>query len=168
MPPPGQPGRLMEGNGSGWNNVFLPRATSYRGNSPLSGEKKRPANSSCIGGSMSSVRGSPQVGRGSVAKRERFAKQNISPQLSRWFKQFVLKVHGYDKNMKIEKQPAHWKKSVYMVFILPLGRSTMNAFQPLGRHQHCGIKQSKWRIYTHTWSNQCAVSQLSLISTWLR
>ena len=67
--PPGQPGHLMEGNGSGWNNVFLPRATSYRGNSPLSGEKKRPANSSCIGGSMSSVRGSPQVGRGRVVPR---------------------------------------------------------------------------------------------------
>ena len=41
LPPPGQPGRLMEGKGTGWNNVFLPRATSNRGNSPLSGEKKR-------------------------------------------------------------------------------------------------------------------------------
>ena len=40
MPPPGQPGRLMEGKGTGWNNVFLPRATSSWGNSPLSGEKK--------------------------------------------------------------------------------------------------------------------------------
>ena len=39
LPPPGQPGCLMEGKGIGWNNVFLPRATSYRGNS-LSGEKK--------------------------------------------------------------------------------------------------------------------------------
>ena len=41
MPPPGQPGRLMEGKGTGWNNVFLPRATSKPGKSPLSGEKKQ-------------------------------------------------------------------------------------------------------------------------------
>merc|ERR1712212_363307 len=41
LPPPGQPGRLMEGKGTGWNNVFLPRATSNWGISPLSGEKKR-------------------------------------------------------------------------------------------------------------------------------
>ena len=40
LPPPGQPGRLMEGKGTGWNNVFLPRAASYQGNSPLSGDKK--------------------------------------------------------------------------------------------------------------------------------
>ena len=40
LPPPGQPGRLMEGTGTGWNNAFLPRATSNQGNSPLSGEKK--------------------------------------------------------------------------------------------------------------------------------
>merc|ERR1712142_1272821 len=41
MPPPGQPGRLMEGKGNGWNNVFLPRATSKTEKSPLSGEKKK-------------------------------------------------------------------------------------------------------------------------------
>ena len=31
----------MEGKGTGWNNVFLPHATSSRGTSPLSGEKKQ-------------------------------------------------------------------------------------------------------------------------------
>ena len=41
LPPPGQPGHLMEGKGTGWNNVFLPRATSSRGNSPLPGDKKQ-------------------------------------------------------------------------------------------------------------------------------
>ena len=40
LPPPGQLGRLMEGKGTGWNNVFLPRAKSNQGNSPLSGQKK--------------------------------------------------------------------------------------------------------------------------------
>merc|ERR1712212_238124 len=69
LPPPGQPGRLMEEKGTGWNNVFLPHATSYWGISPLSGDKKRPARSSCTEGSMSSVRGSPQVGRERVAPR---------------------------------------------------------------------------------------------------
>ena len=37
---PGQPGRLMEGKGTVWNNVFLPRATSNQGNYPLSGDKR--------------------------------------------------------------------------------------------------------------------------------
>ena len=40
IPCPLHQGRLMEGTGTGWNNVFLPRATSSQGNSPLSGEKK--------------------------------------------------------------------------------------------------------------------------------
>ena len=39
LPPPGQPGRLMEGKGTGWNNVFLPHITSNQAS--LSGDKKR-------------------------------------------------------------------------------------------------------------------------------
>ena len=31
----GPGGGLMEGTGTGWNNVFLPRATSNQGNSPV-------------------------------------------------------------------------------------------------------------------------------------
>ena len=38
-PPPGQPGRLMEGKGTGWNNVFL--RYIQPGKLPQSGEKKR-------------------------------------------------------------------------------------------------------------------------------
>ena len=53
-PPPGQPGHLMEGKGTGWNNVFLPHATSNQGNSPLSGDK-RVSWLSCIEGGMSSA-----------------------------------------------------------------------------------------------------------------
>merc|ERR1712208_260980 len=41
LPPPGQSGCLLEGKGTGWDNMFLPRATSNQGNSPLSGVKER-------------------------------------------------------------------------------------------------------------------------------
>ena len=44
----------MEGKGTGWNNVFLPRDTSNQGNSPLSGDKKV-SWLSCIEGGMSSA-----------------------------------------------------------------------------------------------------------------
>ena len=68
LPRPGQPGRLMEGKGTGRNNVFLPRDMSGRGNSPLSGEKKQ------LGLLMHRRKHevsplSPQVGRGSVVPR---------------------------------------------------------------------------------------------------
>ena len=68
LPPPGQPGRLMEGKGTGWNNVFLPRATSNQGNSPLSGVKERLGHS-CMKEAWVQVRRSPQVGGGCVEPR---------------------------------------------------------------------------------------------------
>ena len=68
MPPPGQPGRLMEGKGTGWNNVFLPRATSKPGKSPMSGEKKQ-LGLLMIEGITRSVRCLPRLAEGRAESR---------------------------------------------------------------------------------------------------
>ena len=66
LPPPGQPGRLMEGKGTRRNNVFLPRATSDWETATCQ-MRKISLDSSCIEGSMRQSR--LALGRGSVAPR---------------------------------------------------------------------------------------------------
>ena len=93
MPPPGQPGRLMEGKGTGWNNVFLPRATSKPGKSPMSGEKKQ-LGLLMIEGSTRSVRCLPRLAEGEQ-----------SPGLLgnwHWVKKWVTKL--WDRNYKEKKR----------------------------------------------------------------